>query len=90
LERGSAFYAPGSAAAIMAEAVLNDRKRMIPASAQLTGQYGLDDVYIGVPVILGAGGIERIIELELTDSELSKLQESGNFYKSQLSSLLGY
>ena len=90
LERGSAFYAPGSAAAIMAEAVLNDRKRMIPASAQLTGQYGLDDVYIGVPVILGAGGIERIIELELTDSELSKLQESGNFYKSQLSELLGY
>jgi malate dehydrogenase len=90
LERGSAFYAPGSAAAIMAEAVLNDRKRLIPASAHLTGQYGLDDVYIGVPVILGAGGIERIIELELSDDELSSLQGSGNFYKSQLSELLGY
>jgi malate dehydrogenase len=90
LERGSAFYAPGSAAAIMAEAVLNDRKRLIPASAHLTGQYGLDDVYIGVPVILGAGGIERILELELSEEELSSLQGSGNFYKSQLSELLGY
>ena len=90
LERGSAFYAPGSAAAIMAEAILNDRKRLIPASAQLTGQYGLDDVYIGVPVILGAGGIERIIELELSGEELESLQGSGNFYKSQLSELLGY
>jgi len=90
LERGSAFYAPGSAAAIMAEAVVKDRKRLIPASAHLSGQYGLDDVYIGVPVILGAGGVERIIELDLSDSELSSLQASGNFYKQQLSELLGY
>ncbi|DAC53201.1 MAG TPA: malate dehydrogenase, partial [Candidatus Poseidoniaceae archaeon] len=86
----SAFYAPGSAAAIMAEAVLNDRKRLIPASALLSGQYGLDDVYIGVPVILGAGGIERIIELDLSEQELASLQESGNFYKSQLTDILGY
>ena len=90
LERGSAFYAPGSAAAIMAEAVLKDRKRLIPASAYLTGQYGLDDVYIGVPVILGANGIERIIELELSPDELASLQKSGNFYKSQLTDILGY
>ena len=90
LERGSAFYAPGSAAAVMAEAILNDRKRLIPASAHLTGQYGLDDVYIGVPVILGASGIERILELDLSDSELESLQGSGNFYKSQLKELLGY
>ena len=90
LERGSAFYAPGSAAAIMAEAILNDRKRLIPASAHLTGQYGLEDVYIGVPVILGAGGIERILELELSSSELESLQGSGNFYKSQLKELLEY
>jgi malate dehydrogenase len=74
----------------MAEAILNDRKRLIPASAHLTGQYGLDDVYIGVPVILGAGGIERILELELSEGELSSLQGSGNFYKSQLKDLLGY
>jgi len=90
LERGSAFYAPGSAAAIMAEAVVKDRKRLIPASAHLSGQYGLDDVYIGVPVILGAEGVERIIELELSESELSSLQTSGNFYKQQLRELLGY
>ena len=70
----SAFYAPGSAAAIMAEAVLNDQ-RLIPASAHLTGQYGLDDVYIGVPVILGAGEM-RIIELDLSDEELASLQGS--------------
>jgi|TARA_B100000131_G_scaffold139044_1_gene135358 malate dehydrogenase len=90
LERGSAFYAPGSAAAIMAEAIVQDRKRLIPASAYLTGQYGLDEVYIGVPIILGSNGVEKIIELELTEGELSSLQGSGNFYKQQLSELLGY
>ncbi|MDP6869769.1 MAG: malate dehydrogenase [Candidatus Poseidoniaceae archaeon] len=90
LERGSAFYAPGSAAAIMAESVLNDRRRLLPASCYLTGQYGLDDVYIGVPCILGSNGVEKIFELELTESELSSLQKSGNFYKNQLSEILGY
>ncbi|HIF04897.1 MAG TPA: malate dehydrogenase, partial [Candidatus Poseidoniales archaeon] len=90
LKTGSAFYAPGSAAAIMAESIVKDRKRLIPASAYLSGQYGLEDVYIGVPVILGRGGIERIIELELTDAELESLQASANFYKGQLSELLGY
>ena len=90
LERGSAFYAPGSAAAIMAESVLNDRKRMLPCSALLTGQYGLEDVYIGVPVLLGKNGVENIVELELEDDELNSLQRSANFYKSQLSDILGY
>ncbi len=90
LERGSAFYAPGAAAAIMAESIINDRKRLIPASAHLSGEYGLDDVYIGVPIILGRGGVERIIELELTAAELESLQGSAGFYKSQLSELLGY
>jgi malate dehydrogenase len=90
LERGSAFYAPGSAAAIMAESVLNDRKRMLPCSALLTGQYGLEDVYIGVPVLLGKNGVENIVELELENDELNSLQSSANFYKSQLSDILGY
>ncbi len=90
LENGSAFYAPGSAAAIMAESVVKDRKRLIPASAYLTGKYGLQDVYIGVPVILGRNGVERIIELELTDDELASLQGSGRFYKEQLTEILGY
>ena len=90
LERGSAFYAPGSAAAIMAEAVINDRKRLIPASSLLQGQYGLDDVFIGVPIILGSSGVEKIIDLELTEDELASLQKSGNFYKEQLRDILGY
>jgi len=90
LERGSAFYAPGSAAAVMAESVLNNRRRLIPASCLLTGQYGLNDVYIGVPCIIGSNGVENIFELELTDDELNSLQTSGNFYKSQLADVLGY
>lgn len=90
LEHGSAFYAPGSAAAIMAEAVINDRKRLIPASTLLEGQYGLEEVFIGVPIILGAGGVEKIIDLELTEDELASLQKSGNFYKEQLRDILGY
>ena len=90
LGTGSAFYAPGAAAAVMAEAILTDRKRMLPCSAHLTGQYGMDDIYIGVPVVLGADGVEQIIELELTDAEMESLQGSGAFYKEQLSELLGY
>ena len=90
LEHGSAFYAPGAAAAIMAESILNDRKRMLPCSAYLSGQYGLEDVYIGVPVILGRNGVESIVELELEDAELSSLQKSAAFYKTQLSDILDY
>lgn len=90
LERGSAFYAPGSAAAIMAESVLNDRRRVIPASCLLSGQYGLENVYIGVPCVLGANGVEQIFELELSESELASLQTSGEFYKKQLVDVLGY
>ena len=90
LEKGSAFYAPGSAAAIMAEAILGDRKRVLPCSTYLNGEYGMEDIYIGVPVVLGKDGVERIIELELESNELESLRESGSFYKEQLSSILGY
>ena len=90
LEKGSAFYAPGSAAAIMAEAILEDRKRVLPCSTYLSGEYGMDDIYIGVPVVLGRNGVERIIELELAEKELDSLQGSGSFYKEQLSEILGY
>ena len=90
LEKGSAFYAPGSAAAIMAEAILDDRKRVLPCSTHLTGEYGMNDIYIGVPVVLGRNGVERIIELELAENELNSLQGSGSFYKEQLSEILGY
>lgn len=90
LEKGSAFYAPGSAAAIMAEAILDDRKRVLPCSTYLSGEYGMEDIYIGVPVVLGKNGVERVIELELESEELESLQGSGAFYKEQLSSILGY
>ena len=90
LEKGSAFYAPGSAAAIMAEAILDDRKRVLPCSTYLSGEYGMDDIYIGVPVVLGRNGVEMIIELELAENELNSLQGSGSFYKEQLSEILGY
>ena len=90
LEKCIAFYAPGSAAAIMAEAILDDRKRVLPCSTYLSGEYGMDDIYIGVPVVLGRNGVERIIELELADKELDSLQSSGSFYKEQLSEILGY
>ncbi len=90
LERGSAFYAPGSAAAIMAESILNDRRRLLPCSAHLNGQYGMEDIYIGVPIILGKNGVEQIIELDLEDKELASLQSSGAFYHEQLTNILGY
>ena len=82
LEKGSAFYAPGSAAAIMAEAILDDRKRVLPCSTYLSGEYGMDDIYIGVPVVLGKNGVERIIELKLAENELNSLQSSGRSIKS--------
>ncbi len=74
----------------MVESILDDRRRVLPCSAFLSGEYGMDDVYIGVPIVLGKNGVEEIIELELEDSEIASLQQSGSFYKEQLSSILGY
>ena len=72
----SAWYAPGAAAAQMVDAVVLDQKRVLPCTALLQGEYGIDDLYMGVPVKLGAGGIEEIVELELTDDERTALDES--------------
>jgi malate dehydrogenase len=63
---------------------------MLPCSALLNGEYGLNDVYIGVPVVLGKDGVEKIIELDLEKHELESLQGSANFYKSQLGDIMGY
>jgi malate dehydrogenase len=65
LKTGSAYYAPATSAIAMAESYLMDKKRLIPCAAHLTGQYGVDDLYVGVPVVIGAGGVERIVEIEL-------------------------
>lgn len=77
----SAWYAPGAAAASMVEAIVDDQKRIFPVCAYLDGEYGLNDVYMGVPVKLGAKGIEEIIELKLTPEEHKMLQESAESVK---------
>jgi malate dehydrogenase len=77
----SAWYAPGSAAAQMVEAILKDQKRLFPVCAWLDGEYGLKDIYLGVPVILGKNGIEKIIELKLNEDEKKLLNESANAVK---------
>jgi malate dehydrogenase len=76
LKTGSAFYAPASAAIAMAEAYLRDKKRVLPCAAWLTGQYGVKDLYVGVPVVIGAGGIERIVELNLERDEKASFDKS--------------
>ena len=76
LKTGSAYYAPASAAVEMAESILKDKKKILPCAAYLQGEYGLQDLFIGVPVKLGAGGIEQIIEITLTDEERQALQKS--------------
>jgi malate dehydrogenase len=76
LKSGSAFYAPGSSVVQMVEAIVKDKKRVLPCTAYLEGEYGLRDIYFGVPVKLGAGGVEQIIEIELTAEERAALQAS--------------
>jgi malate dehydrogenase len=69
LKTGSAFYAPASSAISMAESYLKDMKRILPCAAYLTGQYGVTDMYVGVPVMIGANGVEKIVEIEFNDDE---------------------
>src|SRR6185437_2561906 len=73
----SAWYAPGAAAAQMVDSVCLDQKRVLPCTAYLEGEYGIDGLYMGVPVKIGAAGIEEIVELELSDDEQSALEASG-------------
>lgn len=83
----SAWYAPGAAAAEMAEAIIKDSGRVLPAAAWLTGQYGLNDLFIGVPVRLGAGGVEEIVEVELNAAERGLLDDSAEHVRSNLEAL---
>jgi len=68
LKTGSAFYAPATSAIAMAESYLKDKKRLLPCAAHLTGQYGVDDLYVGVPIVIGKDGVERIVEIELNEA----------------------
>jgi malate dehydrogenase len=81
LKTGSAFYAPAASAIAMAESYLKDKKRVLPCAALLTGQYGVDGVYVGVPVVIGAGGVERIVEIELDAEERAGFEKSVNAVK---------
>jgi malate dehydrogenase len=83
----SAWYAPGAAAAQMVEAIVRDQKRVFPVCAWLTGEFGLNDVYLGVPCVLGKDGIEKIIELKLTADEQTLLEESAVAVKDVMSVL---
>lgn len=76
LKQGSAYYAPSSSVAEMVEAILRDKKKILPCCAYLEGEYGIQDLYVGVPVKLGRGGLEEIIEIQLTDQESAELNRS--------------
>lgn len=87
LKTGSAFYAPSASAVQMAEAILKDKKRVLPCAAYLKGEYGLSDVFVGVPVVLGAGGIERIVEMDLNDEERTALRVSAEAVRAGIAEL---
>jgi malate dehydrogenase len=84
LKTGSAYYAPATSAIAMAESYLKDKKRVLPCAAHLTGQYGVDDLYVGVPCVIGAGGVERIVEIELKDEARKNFQVSVDAVKELL------
>ena len=85
----SAWYAPGSAAARMAEAITRNQQRVLPCCVRLEGEYGLNDVFVGVPVVLGIEGVEQIIELKLNDQEMELLNKSAAAVKEMMSVLDG-
>ncbi|MDX1918949.1 MAG: malate dehydrogenase [Candidatus Caenarcaniphilales bacterium] len=87
LQTGSAFYAPASSSCEMVESIIRDRKRVLPCCAYLQGQYGLKDIYVGVPVKLGAKGVEQVFEIKLTDKELAELHKSAEDVKANIDKL---
>jgi malate dehydrogenase len=82
LKTGSAFYAPAASAIAMAESYLRDKKRVLPCAAHLNGEYGIKDLYVGVPVVIGAKGVERIVEIELGGTERSAFEKSASAVQS--------
>jgi malate dehydrogenase len=87
LKTGSAYYAPAAAAAQMVESIVLDKGRILPCAAYLTGQYGIDDVFIGVPVQLGRNGITKVVEVALNDDEKKALQTSADHVKQTIAKL---
>jgi malate dehydrogenase len=87
LKTGSAYYAPATSAIEMAESYLKDKKKILPCAAYLTGQYGYKDLYVGVPAVIGAAGVERIVEIELTASEKAEFEKSTGDVKKLIDSI---
>jgi malate dehydrogenase len=87
LKKGSAFYAPSSSAAAMVSSILADADEVLPTCAWTTGQYGISDVYLGVPAKLGRGGVTEIVELDLNEAELAKLREAGEAIRAKCEEL---
>ena len=85
LKTGSAYYSPAAAAVRMAESYLYDKKEVLPCAAYLEGEYGLEGLYLGVPVQIGAGGVEKVLEVPLTDKEKGEVEVSA----SHVSELVG-
>ena len=84
LKTGSAYYAPATSGIEMAEAYLKDKKRLLPCAVHLSGQYGVDDLYVGVPCVIGAGGVERVVEIELNAEAKANFQKSVDAVKELL------
>ena len=89
LKTGSAFYAPATSGIEMAESYLKDKKRLLPCAVHLSGQYGVDNLYVGVPCVIGAGGVEKIVEIELKDEAKANFQVSVDAVKELLEACKG-
>lgn len=87
LKTGSAYYAPAASAVRMVQSIVRDEKQLLPCAAYLTGQYGLDDIYMGVPCILGKSGVERILELEISEADLASLHRSAEEVRTGITAL---
>jgi malate dehydrogenase len=87
LKTGSAYYAPSAATVQMVEAVLRDKKRVIPCACYLEGEYGLSDIYFGVPCVIGGGGVEKVIELPLDEDEMALVKKSAAVVRSSIEAL---
>ncbi len=84
LKSGSAWYAPGASAALMVEAILRDKNRLLPCAVYADGEYGLKDVFIGLPAVLGKEGVKKIVDLKLTADELAALKKSADSIKENI------
>ena len=87
LKTGSAYYAPGASVAQMVESIVMDKKRLLPAAAYLSGEFGISGVFLGVPVVIGRRGVERIVELALTPDEKAALDRSANEVRETIAKL---